>query len=179
MTMAQLASGLTRDDLRRETNEMIDKMLSLIADCVDADVTFVPYDPAAFDEDAVTDEEKNMSWTLGHVIAHTTASAEEYAFIAAELARGVKWHGRSRSEAPWRAIATIRQCRERLEESRRMRLATLDVWPDQPHLDNTYQPNPDVEPINCVNRFIRGLSHDDSHLKQLAEIVRQAKAARN
>jgi len=33
--------------------------------------------------------------------------------------------------------------------------------------------------VNCVNRFIRGLSHDDSHLGQIEEIVRQAQAGRN
>jgi hypothetical protein len=60
-----------------------------------------------------------------------------------------------------------------------MRLASLEVWPDAPHYENTYQPSPTMEPINCVNRFIRGLSHDDSHLAQIEEIVRQARAARN
>jgi hypothetical protein len=177
--MAQLAEGLTRDDLRRLTNEMVDRMLALIANCIDADVVFTPDDPKALDGAAATAAELNMPWSLGHVIVHTTASAEESAFLAAELARGVVWHGRSRSEVHWLTVTTIQQCRDRLEESRRMRLTTLDVWPDRPHLGNIYQPNPDVEPINCVNRFIRGLSHDDSHLAQIEEIVRQARAARN
>jgi len=177
--MAELAEGLTVDDLRRETNEMIDRMLALIADCADADVTFTPLDSTAHDPDAATESEVNMPWTLGHVIVHTTASAEESAFLAAELARGVQWHGRSRSEAPWPTVTTIEQCRRRLEESRRMRLATLDVWPAAPHLDNTYRPYERGEPVNCVNRFIRGLGHDDNHLNQIAEIVRQARAARS
>ena len=179
ITIAQLAEGLTRDDLRRLTNEMIEAQLALIAECVDADVVFVPDDPNAHDDAAATEGEVDLAWTLGHVVVHTTASSEEYAFIAAELARGVTWHGRSRYETPWQTVTTIQQCRDRLEESRRMRLATLDVWPDAPHYDNTYQPAPDIDPINCVNRFIRGLSHDDSHLAHIAEIVRQAKAARN
>jgi hypothetical protein len=178
-SMAELAEGLTRADLRRLTNEMVDRMLALIADCVDADVTFIPDDPAAHDEAAATADELNMPWTLGHVIAHTTASAEEYAFIAAELARGVQWHGRSRYESDWQSVRLVQDCRERLADSRRMRLAALDVWPIAPHYDNTYRLTPEGEPINCVNRFIRGLSHDDSHLGQIAEIVRQAKAARN
>ena len=71
------------------------------------------------------------------MIVHTTASSEEAAFIAAELARGVEFHGRSRSEVPWETVTTIEQCRHRLEESRRMRLATLQIWPDEPDLDNT------------------------------------------
>jgi hypothetical protein len=177
-TMAQLAEGLTRGDLRRETAEMVDRMLALIADCTDADVTFVPDDPNANDDAAATEDEVHLAWTLGHVIVHTTASAEESAFLAAELARGVKWHGRSRSERPWQTVTTIRQCRERLEESRRMRLASLELWPDQPYLDNVYQPYENSEFVNCLNRFIRGLSHDDSHLNHIAAIVRQAKAAR-
>ena len=52
----------------------------------------------------------------------------------ADLARGVAFHGRSRSEVPWETVTTIAQCRARLEESRRMRLASLDMWPDQPYL---------------------------------------------
>ena len=179
VTMAQLAEGLTRDDLRRLTNEMADRMLALIADCVDADVVYVPSDPKAHDEAAATAAELNMPWTLGHLIVHTTASAEESACLAAELARGVAWHGRSRSEVHWQTVSTIQQCRDRLEESRRMRLATLEVWPDQPHLNNVYQPFEGSEFVNCVNRFIRGLSHDDSHLGQIEEIVRQAQAGRN
>lgn len=128
-TMAQLADGLTLDDLRRLTDEMVDTIHNLIADCVDADVIFGPDDPMAKDDAAATDDEVNLAWTLGHVIVHTTASAEESAALAAELARGVAWHGRSRSEVPWQEVTTIRQCRERLKESRRMRLASLEMWP--------------------------------------------------
>jgi hypothetical protein len=177
--MGQLVAGLTVDDLRRLTNEMIDTMQRLIADCTDADVVFVPDDPNANDPVAAAEAEVHMPWTLGHVIVHTTASAEEAAAIAAELARGVPHRGgRSRSEVHWSTVTTIAQCRHRLEESRRMRLASLDMWPDQPHLDNTYVPRPGAEPINAVARFVLGLRHDDDHLAQIAEIVRQAKAAR-
>ena len=177
MTIAQLAATVKVADLKPLTNEMIDLMVKLIKDCVDADVVFMPNDPNAFDEYAEDEADKNTAWTLGHVIVHTTASAEESAAMASELARGVEHHGRSRSEVAWESIQTIAQCRHRLEESRRMRLASLEMWPDQPYLDNTYQPNASTDPINAVNRFIRGLSHDDSHLKQIEEIVRQARAA--
>jgi hypothetical protein len=178
ITIAQLAQGLTPDDLRRLTNEMIDTQLGLIAECEDADVTFEPSDPAAFDDAAATEAEVRLPWTLGHIVVHVTASGEESAALAMELARGVPFHGRSRSEVPWQTVTTIQQCRERLEESRRMRLASLDVWPARPHLDNTYQPYEGVEPVNAVNRFIRGLSHDHNHLEHLAEVARQARAAR-
>lgn len=173
----QLAQGLTPADLARLTNEMVDTILRLIADCTDADVTFTPSDPQANDTYAANPEEINLAWTLGHVIVHTTASSEESAFLAAELARGVAHHGRSRSEVPWQSVTTIAQCRQRLEESRRMRLASLDLWPNSPDLNNSYE-NWEGMPTNAVTRFVLGFSHDDSHLGQIAEIVRQAKAAR-
>ncbi len=174
LTMAELCAGLTVDDLRALTNEMVDTMQALIANCSDAEVVFQPSDPAADDPYASDTADVNVAWTLGHVIVHTTASAEESAFLAAELARGVENHGRSRYETPWETVTTIAQCRARLEESRRMRLASLDLWPDEPHMDNTYTPWPSAGPIDCVRRFVLGLRHDNDHLEQIADIVQQA-----
>ena len=178
ITLAELVAGLTRDDLCNLTHEMVTTMLSLIADCVDGDVPFVPADPGAHDRFAAREEDIKLAWTLGHVIVHTTASAEEAAFLAAELARGVSPHGRSRSEAPWQTVTTINQCRRRLEESRRMRVASLDLWPDEPHLDNVCEAWPSGPQVNAIGRFVLGLSHDNDHVGQIAEIVRQAKAVR-
>ena len=180
VTLNQLVDHLTTDDLREYTNQMIDSMLALISDCVDQDVTFVPLDPEANDKFAANPGEVGLSWTLGHVIVHTTASSEEATFLAAELARGVPYRGaRSRYEVPWQSVTTIAQCRARLEESRRMRLASLDLWPDPPHLDNTYSNERFPAPINAMVRFAFGLQHDDSHLEQIEKIVQQAQAARN
>lgn len=176
MTMAELCRDLTRDDLRDLTNEMVDTMLALIAGCTDADVTFEPDDPEAEDRAAATEAELNMPWTLGHVIVHTTASAEEAAFLAAEMARGIGREGRSRYEVPWRTVTTIAQCRERLEESRRMRLATLDVWPMTPHQTITREYRWLKGPVDMTARFVMGLHHDSNHLKQIKKIVAQAKA---
>lgn len=178
MTIAELCADLKVDDLRTLTNEMIDAMLALIAECTDEDVVFQPIDPKADDPFAVTAEEANAAWTLAHVIVHTTASAEESAFLAAEMARGVPNHSRSRYEVPWQSVTTIDQCRHRLEESRRMRLASLEMWPDSPHLDICYTPWRGAGEVNCVGRFVLGLFHDDDHLGQIAEIVRQAQQAR-
>jgi hypothetical protein len=178
-TMRELVSGIGPDDLRRLTNEMIDSIRGLIAECTDADVIFTPSDPGAYDSAAATEAELHMPWTLGHLIVHTTASSEEAAAIAAELARGVPHRGgRSRSEVHWQTITTIAQCRDRLEESRRMRLASLEMWPAQPHLDNTYQPREGAEHTNAVMRFVNGLRHDDDHVGQIADVVAQARAAR-
>jgi len=179
ITFAELVAGLKRADLRDLTNEMIDTMLDLIADSTDADVVFEPLDPQAHDPFAATPEEVDLAWNLGHVIVHTTASAEESAALAAELARGVENHGRSRYEVPWQEMRTIDGCRRRLEESRRMRLASLEMWPGKPHLENAYQTWSEGPSVNANGRFVLGLSHDDSHLGQIEEIVRQAKAARS
>jgi hypothetical protein len=157
---------------------MVDRMAEMIKDCTDADVTFTPADPVANDTFATKSDEVGIAWTLGHVIVHTTASAEEAAFLAAEMARGVENHGRSRSEIPWEAVTTIAECRERLEESRRMRLASLAMWPTQPYLENVYRPWQNGPEINAVGRFILGLAHDDSHLGQIADVVQQAAQGR-
>ncbi len=179
MTLDELVKDLAVDDLRDLTNEMIDDMLVRMDGCTDADVTFLPVDPAAKDTYATNPEEVDLAWTLGHVIVHATASAEESAALAAELARGVALEPRrSRSEVPWRTVTTLAQCRHRLEESRRMRLASLEMWPDVPHVDNTYSPRFGWE-INAYGRFVLGLLHDFDHLGQISEIVRQARAARS
>lgn len=177
-TLADKTAALTIADLRDLTNDMIDRQLALISNATDADVVFIPSDPDAHDSYAASKEEEGIAWTLGHVIVHVTASSEEAAFLAAEQARGILREGRSRYEVPWESVTTIAQCRERLEESRRMRLASLEMWPDAPHLDvaATFRMLPG--PINPVVRFVFGLGHDADHLGQIAEIMRQATAAR-
>jgi hypothetical protein len=178
LTLIELTEGLTLTDLRYLTNEMVDAVLALIAECQDADVTYPPSDPTAYDDAAVNESEIHMPWTLGHLIVHITASAEEAAFMATELARGVPYQPRrSRSERHWSTVTTIEQCRHRLEESRRMRLATLDIWPDRPYLDNTYVAKSGAT-VGPIQRFVHGLSHDDAHLNQIADVVQQAKQAR-
>jgi hypothetical protein len=178
-TLQDLCADLTARDLRRLTDEMVSAMLSLIAGCIDSDVVFLPADPGAYDRFAASAETLRIPWTLGHVIVHTTASAEECAFLAAEVARGVSDRGgRSRYEVPWPSVTTIAQCRARLEESRRMRLACLDTWPEAPHFEPAYRFRPDGPVFGAAGLFAYGLFHDDSHLGQIAEIVRQAEAAR-
>lgn len=178
-TVGTLVADLTPTHLRQLTNEMIDTMLAMIADCQDADVTFTPSDPTAYDPEAAQQEELTIAWTLGHVIVHTTASSEEAGAIAAELARGIPHRGgRSRSEIPWQTITTLAQCRARLEESRRMRLASLDMWPDKPSLETTFTIHEGGEAFHAISCFTFGLMHDDSHIAQIADIVRQAHATR-
>jgi hypothetical protein len=186
-SIVELAADLRPDDLQTLTNEMIDTMREILKDCHDQDVVFVPDDPDAHDTAAATLGEVDLCWTLGHVLAHTLATAEESAVLAAELARGVPHRGgRSRREVPWQTVTTVDECLRLLEESRRIRLASLAMWPDRPDLNNTYPLVEDGPPyvledrpeINAVARFILGFLHDDSHLAQLANIVEQAQAAR-
>lgn len=166
-TFNDLAAGLTRTELRALSNATIDAMLALLDGCGDGDVTFEASDPAA-----------EQGWTAGHVITHATATAEEHIFVAAALARGAPFEGRSRYETPWEAMRTVADCRRRLEESRRMRLASLDMWPDDPHLDLTIDLPWLGYAVNAPARFIMSLNHDDIHLPQLAEVLRQARAWR-
>ncbi len=178
-TLVELAAGLELGDLRRLTDEMIDAQLALIAGAVDEDVVFQPQDPDAKDDFASSAEDVNLPWTLGHVIVHVTASSEEAAAIAAALARGVTVSERSRYETPWQTVSSVTQLRQRLEESRRIRQAYLSAWPDQPHSDAFYTPSyPNARPRSAVPHFLGGLAHDDAHLAQIAEILRQARAAR-
>lgn len=178
ITYAQFVADFTVDDLRDLTNEMIDYQLGLIADCTDADVVFVPDDPEANDPYAAEKEDTHLPWTLGHLVVHVTASSEESAALAAELARGVVRDGRSRSEVTWQTVKTVAQCQHRLEESRRMRLASLEMWPDQPQLDNTVYRD-SVGEINAFVRFIFGLRHEQGHLDQVKRVIAQAKTARS
>ena len=106
-TIAELVEDLTLVDLCQLTHEMVDTILALIQNCVDADVTFEPLDPAANDPYAEKPEDVDLAWNLGHVIVHVTASSEESAALAIELARGVDFHGRSRYEVQWQEMKSI------------------------------------------------------------------------
>jgi hypothetical protein len=177
MSYAELVADLTVDDLRDLTNEMVDDQLALIADCTDVDVVFEPHDPDAADPYAEDEADRDLAWNLGHLIAHVTASSEEGAALAAEMARGVVRDGRSRSEVPWQTVTTVAQCRERLEESRRMRLASLGMWPDAPYLNNVKM-SERAGKIDAFVRFVFGLSHDQGHLAQIEKVIAQGKESR-
>lgn len=176
MKVAELQNAYTREDLIRITNDMIDAMLGLVRNVPDEFVTFIPEDPGAYDPWAASDEEKNVSWTLGHVIVHTTASAEERAAHGSMLARGTQVKGRSRYEIPWETVTTTAQIVQRLDESRRMRLAFLDTWPDDPQLTNFYEQKTYIEIyglLNAIGITLLGLKHDLDHLPQIEQIVKQ------
>jgi hypothetical protein len=170
-------------DLRQATNESINFMLDLIADLDDADVVFDPIDPDADDPNAIEGEEK-IGWSIAHLIVHVTASSEEGAANSSLLARGVpEVKDRPRYETPWREIHTKAECVQRLEESRRMRLAYLETWPDKPHYTNYRVPKSERSleingNMNAPACFMSGLSHEMGHYEQFKEVKRQALEAK-
>ena len=172
-------NSISRDDLRQATNESIDFLQNLIADLDDAELVFDPIDPDADDPNAVEGEEK-IGWSIAHLIAHVTASSEEGAANSSLLARGVpEVKDRPRYETPWRDIISKAQAVQRLEESRRMRLAYLETWPDSAHYSNyrvpkserSHELNGDMNAPAC---FMSGLSHEIGHYEQFKEVKRQA-----
>jgi len=177
-SLQDLTEGLTREDLAKLTQEMCARELALIEDAQDEDVTFVPDDPEANDTFASQAEDVGLSWTLGHVVVHATASSEESAALALVLARGLPVEGRSRYEVPWQEATTVEFLRHRIDESLRMRLSMLSAWPDEPKLGNIYTPYEGRPPMNAMGRFLGGLAHDDSHLEQIRKIMVQARQRR-
>jgi hypothetical protein len=173
--LAHLQAEVSHADLITATNEMLDCMGEIIQSARDEYVTFVPVDPHAHDAAAGSDSEVNLAWTLGHVVVHATASGEETASIGASLARGVAVTWRDRYEVPWETLHSAQQLHHRLEESRRMRLAMLQSWPDQPHLEVLFTKVARWGDLNAIGYTLLGLKHDHDHLDQLAEIMRQGR----
>jgi DinB superfamily len=172
--IAELAPDITLADLKAATDAQIDEMLTLSRALPDAQVVFVASDPQA---------EGGIGWNVAHLIAHVTASSEENAAISSILARGIDYpfEPRLRAEVDWPTLTTTAGCVQRLEESRRIRQAYLNAWPDQPRLD-THRTLPAgfaerVGPMNAVAACLLGLVHEAGQFAQLREIIAQAQTA--
>ena len=180
--MAQFAQSFTLDQLRDGTNASINHILGIIREADDRTVTFVPHDPHAYDPYAAPDEQ-HIGWTLGHIVAHVTASSEENAAVASVLARGIAYprEPRLRYETPWRELTTKLAVVQRLEESRRIRLGYLAAFPDKPNLTVLREVSErSLErhgPQNAIATFLLGLNHESQHFDQMREALRQAQAA--
>ena len=174
--------GIGGEALRKFSDESIKHLLGLLDGLADIDIANTPADPEADDPYAVEGEEK-IGWTFGHLIAHVTASTEEAAAFSSLLARGVAASERPRYETPWRDITTVALARQRLEESRRMRNAYLETWPDSPFLDVHRVVSERFAGrfgnMNAPAAFLFGLSHEVGHYDQIEEVKRQALAARS
>lgn len=177
--MFDFAQPYSLDALRTLTHESVDTLMALLTDATDDVVCYVPDDPDAYDSAALDPADVHLAWNISHNIVHTTASADEYATVAATLARGIGFHGRPRAEVPWQQVTTVAYCRERLRESLRLRLATLDMWPDTPNLTIGYTPWRESGWVNAKGIFMWGLAHDASHIRQIEKILRQIQLLRN
>lgn len=173
--IADLAANVTLADLKTATDVQIDTMVELIQALPDAQVVFVAADPQAAG---------GIGWNVAHLVAHVTASSEENAAISSILARGIDYpfEPRLRAETDWTTLTTTAGCLQRLEESRRIRQAYLNAWPDHPHLE-THRTLPPafaerVGQLNAIGACLLGLVHEAGQLAQLRDIVSQAKAAR-
>ena len=168
--------------LREFSDKSIDFLISLLDGLTDADIVNTPEDPEADDPYAV-DGEESIGWTFGHLIAHVTASTEEAAAFSSLLARGVAASERPRYETPWRDMTTVAKVRQRLEESRRLRNAYLETWPDSPFLDVHRVVSERFAArfgnMNAPAAFLFGLSHEVGHYGQIGEVKQQALAARS
>lgn len=167
VSFAEMTSKLSRADLIELIKGTFEALGKPLAD-QDADdlASFVPADSDA-------QEGEGAGWTIGHIVAHLTATWEETAAVAATMARGVKLEARLRYEVPWQELNTIASIKARLQESQRMCLAFLETWPDEPHLDITATPIPPLGPLNALAMCGLGIGHAQSHVAQIAETVRQ------
>ncbi len=180
--LMELAQGMSADDLKAATNASLDLILEILGDATDAELVHMPDDPNADDPYAKPGEE-HIGWSLAHLVAHVTASAEEDAAMSSILARGIPYtrEPRLRWETPWRAFQTREQVLQRVAESRRIRLAYLDAWPDEPHLDVFRELSErfvaKFGPQNAPATLLFGLRHEADHYDQLRDARAQAAAA--
>ncbi|MCB9437419.1 MAG: DinB family protein [Anaerolineales bacterium] len=179
ISLLDFSARFSIDDLKAATHTSIDTLLEIIGDAADAELTFIPYDPHAHDPYA-TDEEQYKGWSLAHLVLHVCASCEEGAAFSSILARGIEIGGRLRYEPDWQTYTTREQVLHRLEESRRMRLAYLDTWPDEPHLDTLRQFPEDAKwrpNLNAKAAFLSSLWHEIGHYEQFRDAANQAREA--
>lgn len=179
ITLYEFSRRFSVDDLRSATHASLDAILGFISDANDAQVTFIPDDPNA-DDPLAPPEERYQGWSLAHLVMHVTASSEEWAGYSSVLARGIVYprEPRLRYETDWHLVTTRAQVLQRIEESRRMRLAYLDTFPDAPHL-NVFRAISErfIErngPVNAISAYLYGLRHEHGHFPQIQETARQA-----
>lgn len=176
------AAPFSLEEIRAAAVESVEFMLGILDGLTDEDVTFVPDDPDADDPHAIP-EEMHVGWNIAHLVVHVTASTEEYVSTAAVLARGINFprEPRLRYETHWQSVTTVAQCEQRLRESLRIRLAALDMFPDEILPGRWERSERFLElfgEIDAKAAYLFGLSHETGHHDQFAEAKRQALAVR-
>lgn len=170
------AMNYSLGDLRAGICSYIDCTLQIIGSVPDALLFQIPDDPEADDPHA-SEIERHQGWSLAHQVLHVTASFEEGAAFSSILARGVVIGGRLRYEQDWHLVNTRLEIIARLEECRRIGLAYLDTWPNQPHLE-TLRIMPEKlnwMKVNAPTTFLHGLMHWHKHLEQFQKVADQMK----
>ncbi len=177
-TLIDLANEYSQADLGAALNSYIDFTLRIINDVSDEQAAYIPVDPDADDPHAATEADRHVGWSLIHLVMHVTATVEEAAAFSSILARGIPIGGRLRTERNWREVTTCAEALAQLEECRRMCLAYLATWPDQPDLttrrimpEDFKWPGP-----NAMVSFLAGLMHWHKHIEQFQRVAEQAQA---
>lgn len=166
-SIPEQTTGITKSDITSLTGQLFDQLELLSSGLTDAQTVFVALDPA---------ENNAPGWNIAHIVLHITASLEEGMALGSTLARGADVTGRSRYEADWETVTTAAQVAARLSESRRIALAFLETWPDEPNLENSYE-HGFFGPMTAISHSFIGLFHGKNMLPQVEEIARQAKAS--
>jgi hypothetical protein len=180
--VAHFAQTLTVAQFKTATQASLDLLVSIVGDATDAEIVHIPDDPLANDPYAA-EAERNLGWSLAHLIAHVTATSEEYCAIASILGRGVNYPRvpRLRFETPWREITTASHAMQRLEESRRIRMGYLETIPDSPHLDTLRELSDGYREKfgdqNMLTAIAMGLYHENDHYDQFRDVRAQARVA--
>ena len=171
------------DDLRAAINSNFEAVTALVDGLTNEQVIYEPFDDEANDPYATQTEDRTIGWSIAHLVLHVTASLEEGAAVGSLLARNVSPEPgtRFRYEPRWREITDKAEVLKRLIESRRMCLAYLDTWPDEPHLDNLRKyaegtPMSKAE-TNAVGSVLGSLRHWYNHVDQFKRVAEQAKSA--
>jgi predicted ATPase len=74
----------------------------------------------------------------------------------------------------------LRSAAHELEHARPINPSSMRCAACSPHRDNAYEvPGWPTGPINCLTRFMLGLSHDNAHLAQIQDVVQQSRATRS
>ena len=177
------AAQFSVDDLRNASVDSVNWITGMVAGLRDEEITFAPQDPDA-DDPFAPEDEREIGWGMGHLVAHVTASCEEWAAYSSLLARSVPYPAepRLRFEPPWRDIDTTAKALQRLQESLRQRLGYLEAWPDDPNLELRRELSPRFiarfGEFNATTCFLFGLQHEVGHYGQFEDVRAQIEAAR-
>jgi hypothetical protein len=183
MQMLEFSTRFTVTQIRDATHASLDHLLAIIGDADDAQVTHIPIDPNA-DDPFAPEAERHLGWSLAHLVAHVTASSEEWAAYGSILARGIVYPAepRLRYEPDWKTLTTRASVLARLDDSRKIRIGYIDTMTDNPRLDVFRELTPRyVErfgQMNALAAVLFGMYHESGHYAQFHDGAHQARAAR-